>query len=142
MENAYLIKRRQLKQGVIAKDPPKERQPIPRQSEKKKAQVQDEKKVLPKAAKRIKSRSKKQAAIMKELKKLYKPFLADHDECEIKSTKCTGQVETVHHVKGRAISVVFNQKYWKRSCSACNTEVENSNAWAVENGHKESRHSK
>lgn len=44
MESAYLIKRRQLKQGVIAKDPPKERQPIARQSEKKKKELAEEKK--------------------------------------------------------------------------------------------------
>lgn len=46
MENAYLIKRRQLKQGVIEKDPPKEKKPIARQSEKAKAQAADEKKLF------------------------------------------------------------------------------------------------
>lgn len=46
MESQYLIKRRQLKQGVIAPDPKKEKKPIARQSDKAKAQAADEKKLF------------------------------------------------------------------------------------------------
>jgi hypothetical protein len=89
---------------------------------------------------KIKPRSKKQNVVMRTLETLYRSFLAGYDECEIKSPNCTGQVETVHHTKGRGINVVFLQKYWKRSCNACNFYIENKDQWAKDNGHKVSRH--
>lgn len=96
----------------------------------------------PKKRKWMKPRTKKKAKEYRELGKIVGPFLEEHPYCEIRSPDCTHLATCVHHVKGRAEDVVLDPEYHKACCSPCNHYVENHHAWAVENGHKVSRHAK
>ena len=95
-----------------------------------------------KAAKPIKARSEKMKGVMAALSALYDKFLATRPDCEVRTEACTGPAECVHHVKGRGIKVVLDDKYWKASCYACNLRVEEKDAEAREKGHKKSKYAK
>lgn len=67
-----------------------------------------------------------------------KAFLNEKKVCEIRSPECTNKATCVHHVRGRG-KYFLTMAYWKASCIACNNYVEQHDAWARENGFKESR---
>lgn len=90
----------------------------------------------------IRHRTAKKAKEYRSLGKIVGPFLEEHPFCEIRSPVCTHVATCVHHVKGRAKDVVLDPEYHKASCDPCNHYVESHHAWAVENGHKVSRHAK
>jgi len=91
---------------------------------------------------RIRPRTKKKVKEYRSLGKIIGPFLDEHPFCEIRSPVCTHIATCVHHVKGRAKDVVLDPMYHKASCTPCNDYVESHHAWAVEHGHKVSRHVK
>lgn len=64
--------------------------------------------------KELPKRSDKQKAIITELKKLYKIFLAKpgNKVCKIKSPVCTKTAVTVNHIRRRGKNV-FNQDKWE-----------------------------
>lgn len=87
-------------------------------------------------------RSEKMKGVMAALAPLYDRFLSTRPDCELRTEVCTGQALYVHHVKGRGIKVILDDKYWKACCSACNDRVEAKDAEARENGNKISKHQK
>ena len=91
---------------------------------------------------KIKKRSKKQVKVMKDLKLAYGPYLEKNPACVIQSPDCTRQATCVNHKKGRGVKEVLDQRTWEPSCNPCNLYIEVHHAWAVENGHKISRHQK
>jgi hypothetical protein len=137
MQSEYLQRLQGLKNGTFEKAPPKERKPIPRVSEKKKA----EGKTLG-IRQPIAKRSEKMKAIMTALKPLYTRFLATRNVCEINSEVCTKEATCVHHTKGRGINQILDEEYWKASCYPCNSHVETHDEFARKNGHKVSKHAK
>lgn len=69
-----------------------------------------------------------------------KAFLLSHPLCEIKSPECTILSECVNHKKGKAsITMLLDVSFWQPACLKCNNYIERHHAWAVENGHKQSR---
>ena len=116
MLSEYMLNRQRIKNGIISA--PEKQKPKP-----------------------IAKRSPKMKAVIAELKKLYPIFLKARPLCEIKSEVCTHKATVVHHTAGRGANVL-NQTTWKASCAPCNGFVENKDAWARDNGHKVSRHTK
>jgi hypothetical protein len=97
---------------------------------------------LPGKRPKIKKRSKKQVKVMKDLKLAYGPYLEKNKFCVIQSSDCTRHATCVNHKKGRGVKEVLDQQTWEPSCNPCNLYIEVHHAWAVENGHKISRHQK
>lgn len=89
-------------------------------------------------SKKVNSRSKKQAKVMRLLKKAYPIYLEAHPECEIKSPVCTFHATVVNHNRGRGANVL-NQDDWCPSCPPCNNFIEENHAWAQEKGFKARR---
>lgn len=101
MESAYLILRRERMLGIKPPEEKKLPKPIPKKSEKMKAEF---KKYLP------------------EMKKfLAKP---ENRECQIKMKGCTAKATCVHHAAGRTGHKLHDQDDWVASCSSCNLTVE------------------
>lgn len=107
----------------------------------KKAEAREKAKTGPNGKKpaKIAKRSKKQKAIMKDLKLAYGPYLAKNPVCAIQSPVCTQKATCVNHRAGRGVKQVLDQATWQPSCAACNSYIESHDAWARENGHKISR---
>lgn len=133
MLTPYLQRRLDLKNGVREKDPPKEKKPIARQSEKAKVANNGRPTAMPK-------RSEKMKGIISALKPLYDKFLSTRPICEIRSSDCTGQATVVHHTEGRGVNQILDNSKWKASCTACNLWVETHHAEAEDKGLKKSRH--
>lgn len=89
-------------------------------------------------SKKINTRSKKQAKVMRLLKKAYPIYLEAHPECEIKSAVCMFHATVVNHNRGRGANVL-NQDDWCPACSPCNNFIEENHAWAQERGFKARR---
>jgi|ERR1041385_5282719 hypothetical protein len=90
----------------------------------------------------IRARSDKQKIIMKILSVIYPAYLKLFPICKIKSPVCTGKATCVNHIAGRGTNEVLNMATWESSCEACNGYIEQYDAWARQNGHKISRHTK
>ena len=82
--------------------------------------------------------SKKRQKVDRIYSKEAKTFREENENCAIRSPRCTGRTEGVHHVRGRGI-YLLDKTTWKPACNACNLYVEDNHKWAVDNGHKESR---
>lgn len=95
--------------------------------------------VVVKKAKPIKKESDARKEINKQLKKLAPQIIAKHPMCQIKSEKCTGKSECVHHVRGRLKDNILNEKTLLSVCAACNLWCETNTAEAVAKGFKKSR---
>ncbi len=87
-------------------------------------------------------RTKKQAKTMRALAKGYGPYLEKNPVCAIMSPVCTYVATCVNHKKGRGKNEVLDESTHEPSCEACNFYIEAHHAWAEENGHKVSRHTK
>lgn len=143
----YLLKRRAISQGTREKDPPKEKKPLKQVSDKKKAQDLADKEAGIKPEKKFPKRgfagrSEKMKGIMQAIIPLYRAFLEEHPDCEIRSPECTGPATAVHHTAGRSMAKIMDKKTWKGSCDHCNLYVEKNDQWARDNGFKVSRHQK
>lgn len=94
-----------------------------------------------KPAKKIPVRSENQKAVIAELKKLYKIFLAKpgNQKCKVKMEGCTGKAETIHHTRSRIGEQVFEQKDWLSCCVWCNGRLEEKDAEARVKGVKKSK---
>jgi hypothetical protein len=89
---------------------------------------------------RIKPFSKKRRCVNREYQKESKKFRQDNPECAIRSPVCIGETQGVHHKKGKAsVELLMDKRFWLPSCNPCNTYVEEHDAWARENGFKESK---
>lgn len=116
MESEYLRQRRALKNGTAMKDPPKEQKPIAKKSVKMKAED-------------------------KEYRKAVALYLANPENkyCNIQiDESCTNVATCVNHTRRRGANKM-NEMDWEPSCSHCNGEIENKDAWARENGHLKSK---
>lgn len=82
--------------------------------------------------------SKKRQKLNREYSKKSKAFLADRQDCEIRSPRCTGATQGVHHTRGRGIHLI-NECTWIPACNSCNLYVEDNHEWGVNNGFKKSR---
>lgn len=79
----------------------------------------------------------------KSRKVRYKEFLKTRPLCEAKFSKqCAKVSSVVHHLKGRAPSVVDNEEFWMATCPICNNEIEARHKDAEEKGLKISQHKK
>jgi hypothetical protein len=156
-EKSYLQRRLEMKlgiktstdasastKGVNSDDPTKKAQPHAKGPAARKTPAKPSKPAGKpgKTRSKIKKRSKKQKAIMKDLKLAYGPYLASRPYCLILSPVCTKKATCVNHKKGRGVNEVLDQRTWEPSCVPCNDYIEAHHEWAVENGHKISRHQK
>lgn len=66
-------------------------------------------------------------------------FIATHPKCAINSPVCTGKAQHVHHTKGRIGDQLLKESDWLPSCDPCNGYIEQHDAWARENGFKQSK---
>lgn len=66
-------------------------------------------------------------------------FIATHPKCAIISPVCTRDAQHVHHTKGRIGEQLLKEQDWLPACDACNGYVEQHDAWARENGFKQSK---
>lgn len=66
-------------------------------------------------------------------------YLQSHQKCEIQSPVCWKSATCIHHVSGRVGAKLMDMKTWKASCIPCNEYIESHDAWARENGFKESK---
>lgn len=100
------------------------------------------KKKEPGKKKYMKPRNKKKAKEYRELGKMYGPYLENNPVCAIRSPVCTYRATTVNHKAGRGKNEVLDQSTHEPSCDPCNFYIEAHHQWAVDNGHKISRHTK
>lgn len=98
---------------------------------------------LPKERKvyKIATYSKKRQAVNKLYDPLAKKFREENPKCAIKSPVCTKRTQGVNHKKGRG-KYLLDVSTFEPACNACNTYCEDHPLWAIENGHKELRHTK
>lgn len=92
-----------------------------------------------KPAKPIEKRSEKQKAVISELKKLYKIFLAKNPKCKANLSGCTKQATEVHHAKGRVGANATDAKTFIALCHSCHRWVEENPEQAKELGLSKSR---
>lgn len=101
----------------------------------KNGQVKPEKKQPAK----IKQVSDKRAVLNREYAKESRPFWKGK-HCRIRSPICTGAAQGIHHRKGKVTKEdLMDKRYWMEACNACNSYVENNDAWARKMGYKISR---
>lgn len=78
-----------------------------------------------------------------ELNKAYyaesRQFIKENPDCVIKSPNCKKVAQAVNHKKGRGKHLMDKSK-WEASCNPCNQYCEDNTQWAIDNGHKERRH--
>ena len=98
---------------------------------------------LKRQVKPVAKRGEKLRDEMKLYKKEVKAYLAqpEHQHCKIQAPGCRGAAVAVNHLKRRGKNLRI-QKYWEACCAPCNTYIEEHPAWAYENGHLISVHTK
>lgn len=97
---------------------------------------------IPKPKQPIKKESDKRKEVNKLYKKVSQPIWKGK-KCEIKSPNCTKNAQGIHHLKGKTSTKdLLDTKYMLPACNACNTYVEDHHAWAVNKGFKISKHKK
>jgi hypothetical protein len=122
-ESQYLINRRNIALGI--KESPEKKKPVG----------------LKKQTKPIAQHSKKEAARLREYKKIKDEILAESNLCEMHSPVCTKIATGLQHKKRRGVNLL-NKKYLIRSCDPCNLYVEQFPLWALEKGLAISVHKK
>jgi hypothetical protein len=92
-----------------------------------------------KAPKKINRESEQRKKDNKEYKKIVIEKMLQSKNCEIKSPVCTKRAEGLHHMKKRGAELL-NKKYLKRSCNPCNQYLEEHPNWGKEKGFIISKH--
>lgn len=90
----YLKQRRAIMMGLQPKAGKKEPVPIAKQSEKRKIDH-------------------------KQYRKIVKEMLLENPNCEIKEQGCQGKASGLHHQKKRTPATYLDKKFLKRSCGNC-----------------------
>ncbi len=113
----YLTRRRAIKLGLTLPVAAKEKQPVKKQSEKRKVD-------------------------QKEYRKIVSEMMKISDRCEIKETGCTGKATGLHHKKKRSPETFLDKRYLIRACDNCNLWAELHPKEAIEKGYSISKHKK
>lgn len=95
-----------------------------------------------KERKPIAKQSEKRKADHKEYLKIVKAMLKENPMCEIKEFGCEWKATGLHHQKKRSPATLLDKRYLKRSCNSCNLWCELHPLEAIEKGHSISKFKK
>ena len=113
MTDQYLLERQRQKLGLVVKE---EKKPV-----------------------RISIMSVKRMAQQRLYRKIVKEMIEEDPRCEIKAPGCTGIAEGLQHKVKRSTKNLLNRKNLLRSCSSCNTWIENNPLEAIAMGVSDSK---
>jgi len=86
----------------------------------------------PKRTKPIRTVSNTRRVVLAEYKKRRKAFLMDREGCVV---CCNLPASEIHHTRGRAGSLMLNEKFWLPVCAKCHVFIHNNIGWARKQGY-------
>jgi len=85
--------------------------------------------------------SEKRKAEKKEYVKIVAEMIKSDPFCEIREDGCQGKATGLHHMKKRSPATYLDKRFLKRACDNCNAWVELHPLEAMQKGHSISKHS-
>lgn len=86
---------------------------------------------------KIKPISDKQAARLREYRKVRDEFMKTHSVCQVDG--CKNIPTDVHHMRGKIGDLLTDVNFFLAVCRGCHTRIETNPEWAKENGYSLNR---